>query len=213
MAGKGNTGCIANVRIAVFCSGNGSNFEALVKKNRRSAFPGKIVLMVVDNARAYAIERARRLKIPVLYIDPSAYKDKQAYEEALYKELKFWKINLILLAGFMRILSPFFVRKYRNRILNIHPSLLPAFKGANAIKDAFDYGVKVTGVTVHIVNEGVDEGPVLLQKAVEVSNNDTLASLETKIHKIEHRIYAEAVNLFLTSKWRIEKKRKFVLCN
>ncbi len=213
MAGKGNTGPLKDARIAVFCSGNGSNFEALVKKNRRLAFPGRIVLMVVDNPGAYAIERARRLGVPVLYVDPLAYENKQEYEKTLYKELRLWKVDLILLAGFMRILSPFFVRKYKNRILNIHPSLLPSFKGASAIRDAFEYGVKVTGVTVHIVNEGVDEGPIVLQGALKVSEDDDLMSLEAKIHRLEHRIYAEAVNLVLTRSWKIVKGRKFVLCD
>ncbi len=213
MAGKGNTRPLTDARIAVFCSGNGSNFEALVRKNRRSAFPGCIVLMVVDNPRAYAIERARRLGIPVLYVDPSPYENKQAYEKVLYEELRVWKIELILLAGFMRILSPFFVRKYKNRILNIHPSLLPSFKGASAIRDAFEYGVKVTGVTVHIVNEGVDEGPIVLQRALKISEDDNLDSLEARIHRLEHRIYAEAVNIVLSRSWKIVKGRKFVLCD
>ncbi len=216
MGGRGDSGCMKpnsgcmKPNIAVFCSGNGSNFEALVKNNRKGKFPGSIELMVTDNADAFAVLRAQRLQIPVLFVDPKRYVSKEDYEKVLVRELRRFSIDLILLAGFMRILSPYFVKKFRNRILNIHPSLLPAFKGAHAIKDAFEYGVKVTGVTVHFVDEGVDSGPIILQGSVSVENNDTLSTLEAKIHKLEHRIYSQAVNIVLTKKWKISRRR-FVL--
>ncbi len=209
MGSRGDTGHVGP-RIAVFCSGNGSNFEALVRKNRKGAFPGKIELMVTDRREAYAIVRAQRLGVPVLFVDPKAYSKKEDYEKVLVRELKRFEIDWILLAGFMRILSPYFVKKFRNRILNIHPSLLPAFKGAHAIKDAFEYGVKITGVTVHLVDEEVDHGPIVLQGAVPITEDDTLETLEERIHRLEHRIYAQAVNLVLTKRWKISGRR-FVL--
>ncbi len=202
MGGRGNFGFV-KPNIAVFCSGNGSNFEALVKSNRKGIFPGRIVLMVTDNQNAYAIVRAERLGVPYLFVDPKAYSSKQDYEKVLVRELKRFSVDWILLAGFMRILSPYFVNRFRKRILNIHPSLLPAFKGAHAIRDAFEYGVKVTGVTVHFVDEGVDSGPIVLQKAIEIKEHETLEQLEKRIHKVEHRIYSQAVNLVLTRKWKI----------
>ena len=209
MGGRSDSGCM-NPNIAVFCSGNGSNFEALVKNNRKGKFPGSIELMVTDNADAFAVLRAQRLQIPVLFVDPKNYNNREDYEKVLVRELRRFSIDWILLAGFMRILSPYFVKKFRNRILNIHPSLLPAFKGAHAIKDAFEYGVKVTGVTVHFVDEGIDSGPIILQGAVSIENNDTLSTLEAKIHKLEHKIYSQAVNIVLTKKWKISRRR-FVL--
>ncbi len=210
MGSKSGAGLVGP-SIAVFCSGNGSNFEALVKANRRGRFPGRIAVMVTDNPNAFAIERAKRLRIPVLFVDPSAFASKEEYEKALLKELRLWRVEWILLAGFMRILSPVFVRRYKRRILNIHPSLLPAFKGRSGIKDAFEYGVKVTGVTIHFVDEQVDHGPIVLQGCVKIREGEDLASLEQRIHKLEHRLYPEAVNLVLTRRWKIEKGRRWVL--
>ena len=212
MAGKGNSGHIIP-RIAVFCSGNGSNFEALVKNNRKGRFPGEIVLMVTDKLDAYAIERAKKLGIPALFINPKQYKSKEDYERTLAKELKNWAINWICLAGFMRILSPYFVKKYKNRIVNIHPSLLPSFKGGHAIRDAFNYGVKVTGVTVHLIDEEVDHGPIILQDCVKIKEEDTIGSLEEKIHRLEHKIYSQAMEILLTRKWKIYKGRVFKICD
>ncbi len=200
MEGSNNSGF---VRIAVFCSGNGSNFEALVRASRKRKFCGEIVLMVVDNPNAFAIKRAERLKVPVLFINPSDFGSKKDYEKLLIKELSLWKIDWILLAGYMRILGPDFVKKYRFRIVNIHPSLLPSFKGRSGIKDAYEYGVKVTGVTVHFVDEGIDSGPIILQKAVPIREGETIESLERRIHRVEHKLYPEAVRLLLEGKCRI----------
>ncbi len=200
-------------KIAVFCSGNGSNFETLVKANRKGVFPGEISLMVADKKQIFAIKRAEKLKIPVLYVNPKAFNSEKDYEKVLIKELKTWRIEWILLAGFMRILSPFFVSKFKNRIVNIHPSLLPAFKGAHAIADAYNYGVVVTGVTIHLVDNGVDSGPIVLQEALKIKPEWSLEQLEEAIHKVEHKLYPKAVNLLLTKRWRILKNRKFIICS
>jgi phosphoribosylglycinamide formyltransferase-1 len=129
------------------------------------------------------------------------------FEQKIIQHLEENDIGLIVLAGFMRILGPDLVIRYKDRILNIHPALLPAFRGAHAIKDAFDYGVKVTGVSVHFVDEKMDHGPIILQAPVEIKEADTLESLETKIHKVEHKIYPQAIKLFIEGKLKLEGRK------
>ncbi|MCX5703662.1 MAG: phosphoribosylglycinamide formyltransferase, partial [Candidatus Omnitrophica bacterium] len=129
------------------------------------------------------------------------------FENKIIQHLEDCKIDLIVLAGFMRILSPEFVKNHKNKILNIHPAILPSFKGAQAIKDAFSYGVKVTGITVHFVDEEADHGPIILQQAVRIEEGETMESLEEKIHKIEHKLYPEAIRLFVEGKLRIEGRK------
>jgi len=183
-------------RLAVFCSGFGSNFQALVDAIRRKKLDAAIVLVVCDNPKAYALRRARRNRIPVFLFNPKTFETRAAYERLMTRILKSQEVDLVVLAGFMRIFSPYFVRAYQGRILNIHPSLLPRFKGAHAVRDAFQAKVKETGATVHLVTEDLDAGPILFQKKVRVAKNDTLASLEKKIHRAEHEIYPLAINRY-----------------
>ena len=182
-------------QVAVFCSGSGSNLEALLAAERKGLLGARIALVVCDKPGAFAIVRANRAKKPVFLLEAAGFTSREAYDAAVTAVLRKLKIDLVVLAGFMRILSADFVRVWRGHILNIHPSILPAFKGAHAIRDAFAYGVKVTGVTVHFVTEDLDTGPVVAQEAVPVAPRDTLKSLEEKIHKVEHRLYARAVRL------------------
>ncbi len=198
-------------RVAVFCSGSGSNFEAICKNASKGLLDCQIVCMFCDRPDAYAFVRAEKLGVPSLFLSPKAYKDKSAYEKAIVKELALFNVDWIVLAGYMRILSPYFIRKFRNRIVNIHPSLLPAFKGADAIGDALKYGAKITGVTVHLVDEQVDHGPIIMQKAVEIKQGDDKDTLAQRIHRVEHKLYTQALNLLFNRKWKIEKGRKFVL--
>lgn len=191
------------MNIAVFCSGNGSNFQAIVDASRKGLFRAKVALMVCDNPKAYAIKRAEKEKIETLIIERANFLSKQKFEARIIKELKKEKIELICLAGYMRILSSGVVERYRNRILNIHPAILPLFKGTHSIKDALDYGVKVTGVTVHFVNEDMDAGPIILQEAVKIKPDDTEESLAERIHSVEHRLYPEAIRLFTQGKFKI----------
>lgn len=186
-------------KIAVFCSGRGSNFQALVDAVRKKRLKARIALMVCDNPKAYALRRARRGRIPVFLVSPKLFKRKETYERLLVRVLKSQGVDLVALAGFMRILSPYFIRAYRGRILNIHPSLLPCFKGARAIRDAYEAREKVTGVTVHLVTNEVDGGPILMQKKVQLSARDTPRSLEAKIHRAEHRLYPAAIRKFIWS--------------
>lgn len=184
-------------RLAVFCSGFGSNFQALADAIRKRRLAAEIALMVCDNPGAYALRRAARSGIPVCLMSSAAFKSREEYERLVVQILKSQKVELVVLAGFMRIFSPYFIRAYRNRILNIHPSFLPAFKGAHAIRDAYETRAKETGVTVHVVTDKVDSGHIVLQQRVKISKTDTLKTLESRIHRVEHRLYPQAISNFL----------------
>ncbi|MBF8302985.1 MAG: Phosphoribosylglycinamide formyltransferase [Candidatus Dadabacteria bacterium] len=194
-------------RVGVFVSGSGSNLQALIDAKIPSV---EIVVVVSNSPDAYAIERAKKSKIPVEVIDHRNYSSREDFEREIQKRLDQYKVDLIALAGFMRILTPLFIRNYKNRIMNLHPALLPSFPGTNAVKQALMYGVKFTGCTVHFVDEGVDTGPIILQAVVPIYDTDTEESLLERIHKEEHRIYPEAVRLFGEGKLRIEGRRVLV---
>lgn len=198
---------IKKTRVGVFVSGSGSNLQALIDAKIPSV---EIVVVVSNNPDAYAIERAKKNKIPVEVIDHRNYSSREDFEREIQKRLDQYKVDLIALAGFMRILTPLFIRNYKNRIMNLHPALLPSFPGTNAVKQALMYGVKFTGCTVHFVDEGVDTGPIILQAVVPIYDTDTEESLLERIHKEEHRIYPEAVRLFGEGKLRIEGRRVLV---
>ncbi|MDD5729978.1 MAG: phosphoribosylglycinamide formyltransferase [Candidatus Omnitrophica bacterium] len=194
---------IQPMNIAVFASGKGSNFSAIAKAVKNGEIKANLALLVCDNPRALALEKAKRAKIKTFLAERKDFSSKSGFESEIIRELTKEKIDLIVLAGFMRILSPDFVRRYKGRILNVHPALLPAFKGAQAIKDAYSYGVKATGVTVHFVDENIDSGPVILQGSVNIAENETLRSLEKKIHRLEHSLYPQAVKLFTEGNLKI----------
>ena len=183
--------------LAVFCSGYGSNFEALCEAAKKNKLGARIALMVCDNPTAFALKRAAKYGIPTVVLNPKLFKAREDYEKVIVHILKNQKVDVIALAGFMRIFTPTFIKAYRGRIVNIHPSYLPAFKGAHAIRDAFEAGVKETGVTVHLVNEKVDSGKILAQKKVKITVSDTLASLEKRIHAVEHKLYPKALRAFI----------------
>lgn len=193
--------------IVVFASGNGSNFQAIAEAIKKGIVQANLRLLVCDNSKAFVLERAKKFKVKTFLINPRDYRNKKYFEDEIIRKLKAEKIDLIVLAGFMRILSPYFVHQYKHRIINIHPALLPSFKGAHAIKDAFDYGVKLTGVTVHFVDERMDHGPIILQEPVRVRDKDSLESLEEKIHQLEHKLYPQAINLFLSGKLKLKGRR------
>ena len=189
-------------RIAVFCSGYGSNFQAILDAIRRKKLRTEVAVMVCDNPGAFALQRAKKHRVPVVLISPKLFVSRESYEKVLVSVLKNQAVDLIVLAGFMRILTPYFIGAFRRKIINIHPSYLPAFKGAHAIRDAFDAEVATTGVSVHFVTEKVDAGPVILQEKVKVSPKDTLESLEKKIHAVEHRVYPQAIQRVIDSRKR-----------
>jgi phosphoribosylformylglycinamidine cyclo-ligase len=180
-------------RLAVFASGNGSNFQALADACRSGEIPARIALLVTDRPECTAVERARRLSIPVLALRPKDFPDKASYERQILNRLQEERVDWVVLAGYMRLVGPTLLSAYEGKMINLHPSLLPAFPGKDAIGQAWRHGVKVTGVTVHFVDEGMDTGPIFLQEPVPVEPGDTLESLEERIHRVEHRLLVEAV--------------------
>jgi phosphoribosylglycinamide formyltransferase-1 len=190
-------------RIAVFASGFGSNLQALIDMSDESDFFGKIFLVFSNNKDAFALKRAKDNGIRTECFSPKEFANRGLYDSAVCKILAEYKIDLIVLAGYMLLAGPEIISRYTGRILNIHPALLPSFKGTHAIADAFNYGVKITGVTVHFVDSGLDTGPIILQEAVEVGQDDSPESLEEKIHLVEHKIYPLAVKLFCQDRLQI----------
>ena len=193
--------------IAIFCSGKGTNLQAIINAAGRRKLNANISLVISDRQDSFSLTRAKRAGIEALFIDPERFGTRTGFEKEIMRNLKKHSIDLIVLAGFMRMLSPGFVKRYRNRILNIHPALLPSFKGTSGIKDALDYGVKITGPTVHFVDEGMDSGPIILQSAVKVRDVETEESLARRIHAKEHIIYPEAIRLVLEGKLKIAGRR------
>lgn len=195
------------MNIAILCSGNGTNLQAIIDGVRSGQIPARIALVVSDNKYAFALKRAEKAGIETLVVEKKDFKSREDLDKAITSGLKQKKVELVVLAGFMRLLSPQFVKEYKNRIINVHPALLPSFKGTRGIKDALDYGVKVTGVTVHFVDEKLDNGPIISQAAVEIKEDDTEESLLERIHKEEHRLYPEAVKLFVEGKLKIKGRK------
>lgn len=195
------------MNIAVFCSGNGTNLQAIIDSVRSGYIPARIALVVSDNKTAPALVRALGAGIETLVLDPKAYKNREAFDAEAIAHLKAKKVGLVVLAGFMRLLSRHFIEEYKDRIINIHPALLPSFKGTHGIKDALEYGVKVTGPTVHFVDEKLDHGAIILQKAIEVRDDDTEETLLERMHAEEHKIYPQAVKLFVEGRIKVEGRR------
>ncbi|XBG77691.1 phosphoribosylglycinamide formyltransferase [Enterococcus cecorum] len=181
------------MRVAILASGNGSNFEALAHQFQAGLLPGELIFVFSDHHNAYVLERAQRLNVRAFSFEVKEFENKAAYEKALLQLLQEQQIDLIVLAGYMRIIGQTLLSHYSNRILNIHPSLLPSFPGLHGIKDAYEYGVKVTGVTVHLVDDGVDTVLIIAQEPVMILPEDTLESLEEKIHQTEHRLYPKVL--------------------
>lgn len=192
------------MNIAVFCSGNGTNLQAIIDAWKKGLIKADIKLVVSDVRDCFALERAKKSNIKIFVAERKQPQPKEDFEAAILRKLKEEKIDLIALAGYMRLLSADFIKEYKNRILNVHPALLPSFKGTHGIKDAFRYGVKVTGPTVHFVTEDMDAGPIILQAPVAVREDDTEETLAEAIHREEHRIYPKAIQLFVEGRLKIE---------
>ncbi len=183
-------------RLALFGSGRGSNGEAIYKAIEDGYIDGEIVLIMSDRPNVGIVDKGRAWHIPVYVIEPTMYAQKEDWSQSMLDVLATYTVDGVLLAGYMRVLPPTFVQEYRGNILNIHPSLLPAFTGLQAQKQALVKGVKYTGCTVHFVDEGMDTGPIIAQAVVPVYEDDTVDTLSTRILHEEHRIYPEAVRLF-----------------
>ena len=202
---------MGRMRIGVLSSGRGSNFQSIAEAIRKGAIHADIAVLVCNVPGAGAIDRAQDLGVPFVVIDHAPYgKDREAFERAVEAEMKKHDVGLVVLAGFMRILSPYFLRQFPHRILNIHPSLLPAFPGAHGIRDALAHGAKVTGLTIHLADESLDGGPIVLQKAVAVSEGDPEEVLAARVLEWEHVMYPLAVKLFVEGRLKVEGRRVHV---
>lgn len=180
-------------KIAVFASGNGSNFQAILDQIQLGALEAEIGLVVCDKPQAGVVERAKSANIPVFCFIPKEYETKAEFESEILAALQNHQIDLVILAGYMRLIGSTLLTAYANKIVNIHPSLLPAFPGKDAIGQAIQAGVKVTGVTVHFVDAGMDTGPIIAQQAIEIVNGDTPLTVAEKIHKVEHILYPKVI--------------------
>jgi phosphoribosylglycinamide formyltransferase 1 len=196
--------------VGVLASGRGSNLQAILDACARPGFPARVVVVISDRERAAALERARAAGVEALWLNPKDFGDREAFDLALVRELEARRVGLVCQAGYMRILSPIYIRAFAGRSLNIHPSLLPAFPGLHAQRQALAHGVKVAGATVHFADEGVDTGPIVLQAAVPVEPGDTEETLSARILAEEHRLYPEAIRLFAEGRLRIVGRQVIV---
>jgi len=193
-------------RLAILLSGRGSNFMAIADNVAAGRIPAEIAVVVSNRPNALGLEEAARRGLHTRMI-PSKGLEREQYDRQVVEVLREKQVDLVCLAGFMRLLSPYFVSAFPNRILNIHPSLLPAFPGLDAQRQALEYGVKVTGCTVHFVDENLDAGPIIVQESIPVLDKDTPETLSARILNEEHRIYSEAINIVLSGCWRIKGRR------
>src|SRR5690606_28642310 len=189
-------GGAAVIRIGVLISGSRTNLQASLDACREGRIPGRVAVVISDRADAHGLERARRDGVDAIHLDPAAYPTRPVFDAAVAERLQSYGVDLVCLAGYMRLVRGPMLTAFPNRILNIPPSLLPAFPGLEAQRQALEHGVKVAGCTVHFVTAGVDEGPIILQAAVPVLEGDTVEDLRQRILKEEHRIYPEAIRLF-----------------
>ncbi|MCZ8516171.1 phosphoribosylglycinamide formyltransferase [Paenibacillus filicis] len=181
------------LRIAVFASGSGSNFEAIAEAVKAERLDASIELLVCDRPEAKVVERVREAGVPVHLFRPKDYPDREAYEREILEQLRAKGVELVVLAGYMRILTNVLVDAFWGRMINIHPSLLPSFPGLHAVRQALEHGVKVTGITVHLVDGGLDSGPILAQRALDIRPKDTEETLGERIHPLEHELYPQVI--------------------
>lgn len=202
---------MAKLRIGVLASGRGSNLQAIIEAIEGGSLQAQIAVVLSNKQEAPALERARKHGAPDVFLDAKPYagqpEGKQAYDRAVLEVLKKHEVELVILAGYMKIVTSVLIEAYANRIMNIHPSLLPSFPGLDVQKKALDWGVKIAGCTVHFVTEGVDEGPIIIQAAVPVVEGDTAETLSARILEQEHRIYPKAIQLYAEGRLQVEGRR------
>lgn len=199
------------LNLAILASGRGSNFSAIGEAVSQNKLNAQIRVLISDKAEALALEKARDLNISALHINPRNYASMADYEVELVKRLQEFDIDIVALAGYMRLVGTHFLKAFKNRVVNIHPSLLPAFKGLNAQKQALDYGVKYSGCTVHLVDEGMDTGPIIMQSVVPIYNDDTEESLTARILEEEHKIYWQSLQFIASGQLYIKDRQIFIL--
>ena len=195
------------LKIGVLVSGSGTNLQAIIDE-AAAGLPVEVVLVVSSRPDAYGIERAKNAGIPVLVLNREAYADREAADARIVAALEEAGAEYVAMAGYMRMVTPVLLRAYPNRVINLHPALLPSFVGAHAIQDAFDAGVKVTGITVHFANEEYDKGPIIAQRAIPVLEGDTVDDLEARIHEAEHELYPAVLGLIAAGKVSVTEEGK-----
>jgi phosphoribosylglycinamide formyltransferase-1 len=200
-------------KVSFLVSGRGSNFTAVAERIINGQIKADLGVVISNNKKALALETAQKMGIVFRAIDHHDYLKREDHEQEVLKVLKEYKTDLVVAAGYLRVLSADFIKNYQNRIINIHPALLPSFPGLNAQKQAFDYGVKVTGCTSHFIDSGVDTGPIILQETVKVESKDTPETLSQKILAKEHLILSESVKLFCENRLKVEGRKIFLLKN
>ena len=201
---------MAKEKLGVLCSGRGTDLQSIIDAIAAGQVPAEIAIVLTDK-EAYALERARKAGIEAVCVDRKHFDGREPFEKALIEKLEAAGVTLVVLAGFMRILTPYFVGHFAGRIMNIHPALLPSFPGAHAHRDVLAYGVKVSGCTVHFVDEGTDSGPIIMQAAVPVLDDDTEETLGARVLKEEHRIYPECIRLYCEGKLKVEGRKVTIL--
>ena len=195
------------MKIGVLVSGRGSNLQAIMDAGKKGEIPAEVAVVISDKKDAFALERARKAGVPEVFVDPKSFSTKKDFFAEIARTLKGKGVELVCLAGFMRIVRDPLLSEYARRMINIHPALLPSFPGLHGQKQAVDYGAKISGCTVHFVDAGVDTGPVILQKAVEVLDDDTEDSLSERILREEHKAFPEAIRLIAEGRVRIEGRK------
>lgn len=207
---------MSQVKIGVLISGGGTNLQSLIDHIKSGYIDGEIAVVISNKRDAFGLKRAERENIEGLWVDRLAYDSDEEYNRKIIEELKARDVDLVVLAGYLKVLSKEFIRKYKNRIMNIHPSLIPSFCGSGYYgervhKEVLKYGVKYTGVTVHFVDEGTDTGPIILQRVVEVKDDDTVESLKERVLKVEHEALPEAVRLYCEGKIKLDGRKVIIL--
>lgn len=201
---------MAVLRLGVLVSGSGTNLQAILDDCAAGAMPAEVAVVVSNAGDAFGLERARRAAVPAVFLDPKEHPGREAYNHALLEVLRAHEVECVVMAGYMRLLGSEVLDAYPMRVLNLHPALLPSFAGAHGIADAFYWGVKVTGVTVHFANEVFDEGPIIAQEPVRIGENDTVETLEARIHEVEHRLYPAAIKAVAEGRVTVEGRRVHV---
>ncbi len=200
----------SKLKIGILASGNGSNLQAIIDRIKEGKLDAEVEIVISDSENAYAIERAKRSDIPAYVVHYKSYAKREDAEEYVISLLKRYNVQLVVLAGYMKLMTKKFINEFPMRIMNIHPAILPSFPGINVIQKAIDYGVKFTGCTVHFIDEGTDTGPIIIQAIVPVMDNDTEYTLAQRIHEKEHIIYPMAIQLFAENRLVIKNRRVFV---
>jgi phosphoribosylglycinamide formyltransferase-1 len=202
---------MARLRFGVLISGNGSNLQAILDACDTGAIDGEVTVVISDKGDAYGLQRAQRANVPAVHVDPATFPDRTAYDHAVRAALDEHDVDYVVMAGYMKLLGAEVLGAYPMRVVNIHPALLPSFPGAHGIRDAFEHGVKVTGVTVHFADDAFDQGPIIAQEAVPIVEGDTIEELESRIHAVEHMLYPQVLAAIAEGRVTVEGRRVHVL--